>query len=227
MTKIILGNGNDLSVSDDNSNGDTIIVGNGVGDLVSAVGSSNDTITLGNGAGDTVNVGLPLGIVGSSNDTITLGDGDTVTAARSNFDTITLGNGVGDTVDSNTLNVDGKDTGFTDTITLQGKGGSHVTIAGGTTNATTLAMSSRDLIGNGTPSFAGRHTGADKLQVGSTSAGGTLDVFGTIDSGVVQPVASSFASDRKIEDATTSATAVADHQRRPGTEDRWHRHWTR
>jgi hypothetical protein len=107
--------------------------------------------------------------------------------------------------DSNTLDVDGKDTGFTDTITLQGTGGSHVTIAGGTTNVTTLA----NLIGNGTPSVAGRHTGADKLQAGSTSAGGTLDVFGTIDSGVVRPVASSFASERKIEDVTTSATAVA------------------
>jgi len=47
--------------------------------------------------------------------------------------------------DSNTLDVDGKDTGFTDTITLQGTGGSHVTIAGGTTNVTTLA----NLIGNG------------------------------------------------------------------------------
>ena len=30
MTTIILGNGNNLSVIDDNSNGDTIIVGNGI-----------------------------------------------------------------------------------------------------------------------------------------------------------------------------------------------------
>ena len=102
MPKIILGNGNNLLVSDDGSTGDTIIVGNGINDVVSAVGSSNDIINLGNGAGDTVNVGLPLGIGGSSDDTITLGngDGDTVTAARSNFDTITLGNGVGDKVDA-------------------------------------------------------------------------------------------------------------------------------
>ena len=40
MTKIILGNGNNLSVSDDNSNGDTIIVGNGVGDSVDATTSA-------------------------------------------------------------------------------------------------------------------------------------------------------------------------------------------
>ena len=58
MTTIILGNGNNLSVSDDNSNGDTIIVGNGINDTVSANDSSYDTITLGNGAGDTVNANL-------------------------------------------------------------------------------------------------------------------------------------------------------------------------
>ena len=33
MTTIILGNGNNLSVSDDNSIGDTIIVGNGINDI--------------------------------------------------------------------------------------------------------------------------------------------------------------------------------------------------
>ena len=36
MTTIILGNGNNHSVFDDNSNGDTIIVGNGINDTVSA-----------------------------------------------------------------------------------------------------------------------------------------------------------------------------------------------
>ena len=44
-----------LSVSDDNSNGDTIILGNGANDTVSAASSQYDTIILGNGAGDTVN----------------------------------------------------------------------------------------------------------------------------------------------------------------------------
>jgi hypothetical protein len=34
MAKIILGNGNNLSVSDDGSIGDTIIVGNGANDTV-------------------------------------------------------------------------------------------------------------------------------------------------------------------------------------------------
>ncbi len=46
MTTIILGNGNNLLVSDDNSNGDTIIVRNGINDIVSANNSQYDTITL-------------------------------------------------------------------------------------------------------------------------------------------------------------------------------------
>ena len=54
MTSIMLGNGKNLSVSDYDSNGDTIILGNGINDTVSFSGA-NDTITLGNGAGDTVN----------------------------------------------------------------------------------------------------------------------------------------------------------------------------
>ena len=54
MATIILGNGANLSVSDDNSNGDTVIVGNGADDTVSANYSSYDAITLGNGAGDSV-----------------------------------------------------------------------------------------------------------------------------------------------------------------------------
>ena len=44
---------------------------------------------------------------------------------------------------------------------------------------------------------------------GDFSAGATLDMLGTIGSGAVQPLGSSFASDREIEDAKTSATAVA------------------
>jgi uncharacterized repeat protein (TIGR03803 family) len=89
MTKIILGNANNLSVSDDNSNGDTIIVGNGIDDTVSANGSNYNTITLGNGAGDSVTAN------GSSYDMITLGNGagDAVNAKYSSYDTITLGNG--------------------------------------------------------------------------------------------------------------------------------------
>ncbi len=54
MTTIILGNANNLSVSDDNSIGDTIILGDGIDDTVSANSSSYDTISLGTGSGDTV-----------------------------------------------------------------------------------------------------------------------------------------------------------------------------
>jgi hypothetical protein len=92
--EIKLGNDDNLSVSDDNSIGDTIILGNGDGDAVSANFSNFDIITLGNGALDTVNAFF------SQNNAVTLGngDGDRVSADGSSFDTITLGNGDGDTV---------------------------------------------------------------------------------------------------------------------------------
>jgi hypothetical protein len=44
MTTIIGGNGDNLSVSDDNSNTDTIILGNGINDMVSANGGYGNTI---------------------------------------------------------------------------------------------------------------------------------------------------------------------------------------
>jgi hypothetical protein len=93
---IIGGNGNNLSVCDDNSTGDIIILGDG--DLVSAIGSSYDSITLGNGASDSVNA------AGSS---YANGAGDSVNGFAStptgnvfgiNHGTITFGDGVGDSV---------------------------------------------------------------------------------------------------------------------------------
>jgi hypothetical protein len=94
MTTIIRGNGNYLSVTDDNSNGDTIILGNGVNDTVSAFGSQYDVITLGNGAGDLVQM------YEGFNDTISVGNGnnDTVSAENSDYDKIIVGNGNGDSV---------------------------------------------------------------------------------------------------------------------------------
>ena len=47
-------------------------------------------------------------------------------------------------VDTNILNVAGTDTGFTDTINVQGMRGSHITTAGGTIDATTLARTDTD-----------------------------------------------------------------------------------
>ena len=134
MTKIILGNANNLSVSDDNSNGDTIIVGNGIDDTVSANGSNYNTITLGNGAGDLVTAN------GSSYDMITLGNGagDAVNAKYSSYDTITLGNG-NDTVtvgaNSNITAGNGNDlvtAGPGSTISL-GNGNDTVTAGSGST----------------------------------------------------------------------------------------------
>ena len=60
-----------------------------------------------------------------------------------------------------------------------------------------------------TKTWKNRGTSDGWSTAGDFSVGGTLDMLGTIGSGVVQPLASSFASDRKIEDAKTSATAVA------------------
>lgn len=81
MATIILGDGNNLSGSDDSSN-DTIIVGNGNNDTVSAYSSQYDTITLGNGAGDTVNLTAH----------------NSWTGTGGQYNTVTLGNGAGDTV---------------------------------------------------------------------------------------------------------------------------------
>ena len=78
MTTIKLGNGDNLSVSDDNSNGDKIILGNGANDSVSADVSQYDTIILGSGAGDTVSISAsnPSAPFGGQYDKITLGNGN-------------------------------------------------------------------------------------------------------------------------------------------------------
>jgi hypothetical protein len=60
VTTIILGNADNLSVSDDNSAGDTISLGEGAGDTVSVVSSTNDS----SGDRDAVDAG------GDSDDTI-------------------------------------------------------------------------------------------------------------------------------------------------------------
>src|SRR5262249_13161942 len=49
---------------------------------------------------------------------------------------------------------------------------------------------------------------ANESSAGDDVVGDTLDVFGTIDSDVVPPIASSFASDVTIESAATSTAAV-------------------
>src|SRR5262245_5938520 len=58
-------------------------------------------------------------------------------------------------------------------------------------------------------STATNWTTCDVSAAGDDVVGGTLDVLRTIDSDVVPPTASSFASDLKIESAATSATGVA------------------
>jgi hypothetical protein len=96
-------------VSTDYSQNDAIILGIGNNDTVSADISQYDTITLGNGAGDTVQLDTPIGFFqgpASQYDTVTLGNGagdavdgaDDSVSAVSSFGTIRVGNGAADVV---------------------------------------------------------------------------------------------------------------------------------
>jgi hypothetical protein len=198
MTKIILGNANNLSVSDDNSNGDTIIVGNGTNDIVSANNSQNDIITLGTGAGDMVTAAAgPV-----SQDFITLGSGagDAVNIAGSTGpegqgSIITLGSGAGDTVNVSgffingyiitlgngagaIVNVAESFDSSNNTITL-GNGAGDTVYGGGNGNG----GSSSDTIilggGNNDTVFVGGQRGAfgDTITLGN-GAGDTVSCFG-------------------------------------------------
>jgi hypothetical protein len=83
----------------------------------------------------------------------------------------------------------------------------QITIAGGTVNdagGMTLA-SGTGVSGAGTLKISGHYTGAGLLQ----ASGGTLDVFGTIDSGIALQIASASASILKIEGKGTAVAAVA------------------
>src|ERR1700730_8235191 len=83
----------------------------------------------------------------------------------------------------------------------------QITIAGGTVNdagGMTLA-SGAGVTGAGALKISGHYTGAGLLQ----ASGGTLDVFGTIDSGIALQIASASASILKIEGMGTAVAAVA------------------
>jgi len=83
----------------------------------------------------------------------------------------------------------------------------QITIAGGTVNdagGMTLA-SGAGVTGAGALKISGHYTGAGLLQ----ASGGTLDVFGTIDSGIALQIASASASILKIEGTGTAVAAVA------------------
>jgi hypothetical protein len=83
----------------------------------------------------------------------------------------------------------------------------HITIAGGTINSSgglSLASGS-DLIGWGTLNVSGLYTGTGTMQ----ASGGTLDVFGTVVSGVVLSIDSAPGSTLKIENGATSAAAIS------------------
>jgi hypothetical protein len=72
MTTIILAKGKNLSLSDYNSNGDTIIFGNRPGDTVNVGAAFNDRITLGQWGWRPAS---PVYGLGSESGAIILGDG--------------------------------------------------------------------------------------------------------------------------------------------------------
>ena len=104
-------------------------------------------------------------------------------------------------VGANTLNVTGS------AIAAIGLTAGHITIADGVINdsgGVTLAAGT-DITGRGKLNVSGAYSGAGSLQ----ASAGTLDVFGTVASGVVLSIAAASASDLKIEGTATSAAAIA------------------
>src|ERR1700745_4223134 len=115
----------------------------------------------------------------------------TLNATPNALDSLTINSGATFAVGTRTLSVNGNGVGATDTVTVAS--GGALTIAGGTINATTLSDSGT-VSGSGTLNITGHYTGTGTL----AASGGTLDVFGTIDSGVVLAINSSSASTLKI-----------------------------
>ena len=148
-------------------------------------------------------------IAGNTAYTLTLN----VTTAALNSVTIGSTNASGATlaVGANTLNVNGTGSGATDTLSLTGS--NKVTIAaGGVINATTISLgaSTTSLIGVGTLNSSGTNSTNNITGTGTLQAsGGTLDVFGTIASGVVLSINTTAGSDLKIEGTATSAAAIS------------------
>jgi hypothetical protein len=146
--------------------------------------ASGDTVTLGSGAG-------------AANYTVTLGANASVSSLTINAAvTATLA------VGANTLTVGSTGSGA---ITLSGAT-DKITLAGGTiTDAGGVSLGTGSITGFGTLNVSGTYSGTGTL----SASGGTLDVFGTISSGVVLSIATTSASDLKIEGTATSAAAIS------------------
>jgi large repetitive protein len=146
----------------------------------------------------------PTGVPASTDDVTIAGSGGyTVSlSANATVNTLTIVNsGAVLTIGSQTLHVDGS---TASAINLQA---GQITISGGTINdAGGIALASgASLSGAGTLKVSGNYAGTGSLQ----ASGGTLDVFGTISSGVVLQIAPASASTLKIEGTGTAASAIA------------------
>ena len=147
----------------------------------------------------------PVGIPAAGDDVVINGAGSytiSLSANTASLNSLTISNtGATFAIGSFTLRVTG---GAASAINLQS---GQITISGGTINdAGGIALASgTSLSGAGTLKVSGGYAGAGSVQ----ASGGTLDVFGTISSGVVLQIASASASTLKIEGTGIAAAAIA------------------
>ncbi|MEK9283021.1 Ig-like domain-containing protein [Bradyrhizobium sp. ISRA442] len=143
----------------------------------SGVPAAGDDVTIGGNSGGSYTVTLDVSSAALNS----------LTMNFNNTATLLIGSG-------KTLNV-------TNTVSLNST--NIISMSGGTVNAGTLALiaPSANVTGFGTLSISGHYTGTGKL----TANGGTLDVFGTVDSGVVLTIGTSSNSNLKLEGTATSA----------------------
>ena len=151
-------------------------------------GTNDDVILGGTVAGDytvTINTAAVVNVLDSLTINFTAG-------------AATLGIG------SRTLSVNGNGAGATQTVSVGAT--DIITIAGGTLNTGTLSLAtSSSVTGSGTLNISGHYTGTGRL----FASGGTLDVFGTVDSGVSLQINTTNNSTLKLEGTATSAAAIS------------------
>ena len=125
-----------------------------------------------------------------------------LTANTVALNSLTINGSASLTVGAFTLNVTG--TGAS-AINLAGST-AVLSVAGGTINDSggLSVASGATLTGSGSLNVTGHYTGTGTLQ----ASGGTLDVSGTVDSGVVLSIGTTAGSDLKIEGTATSAAAI-------------------
>ncbi|MBR0843457.1 DUF4347 domain-containing protein, partial [Bradyrhizobium liaoningense] len=148
----------------------------------------------------------PSGVPAAGDDVIIGGSSGGSYTVTLNTDTPALNSlTINFTANAATLSIGtGRTLNVTNTVSLTGTNG--ISISGtGTVNAGTLALGpSTNVTGAGTLNITGHYTGTGKIM----ASGGTLDVFGTVDSGVVLALGTSNNTILKLEGTATSAAAI-------------------